>query len=224
MSNFRTRRAITQYSPGTQYDKDGWEFVTYLSADDSSSRHEADEVPTGEFNRWNFQTYFQDVPEATEPPICCHSYHVEPDSAEFFVDNSGEKYGGQNSQIDFTGEYPEETDSAYDFSVTIGWGLGPISAGLSRSFLGEPITLDNPNHLYSHWEIDSNGWPVSQDESEGVWFNVNAGSAVDSHDIFFESKYNVTYMEIAYYDPTPVPIHSEAAGSDFTHTIDVVDV
>ena len=223
MTDSYVERDVVVTETTNDYNSGDYKFIRYISTvEDVRGSYSPHEIPRRGFRRHSIQAYFEDVPSGDSGLI---PIFAAPDAAEFFIDTTDEKKGGENPDLEFTGLFPQEADSSnYDFSVSLSLGLGPLSAGLSRSLVGKPITVTDIPNQYAQWEFDytmDDGWPNEQNENMGVRLNINhSGFGTGLEKLYWESNFQFDYYMI-WYTGTPHIIHSETVGSNKTRVLPI---
>lgn len=209
----------------TSYDSDGWEFVAYLTGNDDDTAHEYYELPNRDFNRWCLQSYFTDPPS----PDGDNAWEIHNESSDFYlscVPNGGDA-NGEDPDIRLVSEEPDASDSnsGWDFSVTLGYGFGPVTAGASVSLNPGNIDTDHGNdHKYSQWVNHHNDLPTSQDENRGVYLDVYVSTSESSEEFEVDMGHGWDYFGPYDYGTGSGIVHVSTPSVVLNPSVSVVEV
>jgi len=181
------------YSTGSQYDDDGFEFISYVSSY-NKSQEEYYELQPGIPHRWNLQSFFTDEPSwDPDEKDDGYTYSVFPDQVEFDINWSTDT-SGENNNLTWNSYDPAKSDdSNWGFSVSVGPSFGPVSAGISYTADSGPVDVQSDENDYLRWDINLRDFPTSQDDTRGIYVSPEAGSNEREETVRLNTKYGWEY-------------------------------
>lgn len=185
-----TDTGVVDYGSVTNYSsQQTYEYVVFLEGFHNETAPEIAyyEVPSGGYNRFAVQSYFEDPPTSGQPEMYSTDFRIEQNDAEFYFDAF---------------EPDNYDDDAYG-SFYIAVPFGPVSSSSAElDLVGIDVDFQEDDFDYADWyvRLSDKDIPDSQNDSTpGVRFNINVNQGVNYEqwkDIHF--KGSGTYTRIDY--------------------------
>jgi hypothetical protein len=173
-----------------------WEYQGFSAASDDNGGLPADDLATQTSNRWTVQGYFTDLPTIIDPDKGCSiydggSWYVEGTETNFriYYPNLAEN----QDDIHSVAHYPDSDTNDGDFSVSIGYSVGPISAG-KKIALFPSVSLTNDSYIETTWKFDpgiaNEDLPANEEDTRGVRWDYEAESSTGYYEPYIDQSYS----------------------------------
>lgn len=180
---------VVDYGTVTNYsDQSTYEYVVFMEGFHYETAPEIAyyEVPSGGYNRFALQSYFEDPPDEGSAEMYSTDFRIEQNDAEFYFN----AFEPTNSDDDAYGSY------------YIAASVGPISTGAAElDLVGLDVEFDEDDFNYADWyvRLDDKDIPNSQsDTTPGARFNINVNQGVNWEqwkDIRFKGTGTYTWVD-----------------------------
>ncbi|MFC6718504.1 hypothetical protein ACFQGT_00890 [Natrialbaceae archaeon GCM10025810] len=169
-----------------------YEYFSFVAASDERS-FDYDQLKDGYKNRWTYQSFYPDPPDASEDKKDQNSTQNRLRESEFKITYPSLERDQTDIRTD--AHEPQSEDSSGSFSVDLSVAFGPISANqsLTSAYSGSTELDWEPNNsvvwTMKHGSSGQATMPTGNDNSIGVRFDLEAYENVSGEiDINFEDK------------------------------------
>lgn len=204
-----------------------WEYQAFTSASNDNGDLPSNDLQVQTSNRWTAHGYFTERPTILDPDKGCSIY----DGGNWYVQGTGADFkitypnlSETQDDIHSVAHYPDDSSSDGSFSISLSYGIGPISAGLSKG-LFPSVSLTNDSYVETSWRFDygiagETDLPTSQEDAVGVRWDYEAESSTGYYEPQVEQSYT---WEVIHHCSGPEVVTSETPTLTHLHGIDIVE-